>query len=330
MNRGARRAAVFGEAWVCQLFLEVLAELPKRFGIQVLAYAIMPNHYHLLLRCPLGNLSLAMQYLGQEFTQRLNRRLEWDGPVFRGRFTSRLVEDDGYLAHLFAYIHANPVKAGFSESVDAARWTSHRALTGRVPAPTWLDPNGLNAAFGTVEAYRQYVEDYCGGNMSVPRSWEPGRLWIPAQTVAPDLAPAVRVTDPIPYLAAVAVVTGTTISHLLEPVRGRNGNPERALAAWWLARQTHETNAVLAVWLEARPARISQLRAWVEKDNARFAAWRIELMVRAEPANDPVMFVRDSWGQADRICVFSAYSAYRRGEVANYWGWSVEAEMRSA
>ena len=44
MNRGARRSAIFGEPWMCALFLDVLAELPERFGIRLLAYAVMPPH----------------------------------------------------------------------------------------------------------------------------------------------------------------------------------------------------------------------------------------------------------------------------------------------
>ena len=136
MNRGARKAPVFIEPEARQLFLDVLAELPTRFAVRVHAYALMPNHYHLLLESQTGKLSRAMRHLGGEFTRRLNQRRQWDGPLFRGRFHSRLVDTAPYWNHLLLYVHLNPVRAGLT-GADAG-WTSHRAYTGAEPCPAWL------------------------------------------------------------------------------------------------------------------------------------------------------------------------------------------------
>ena len=67
-------------------FGRVLGEIHERFGVETLAYCLVPNHYHLLLRCPDGGLSAAMQHLGSTFTRRMNDRAGRDGPLFRGRF----------------------------------------------------------------------------------------------------------------------------------------------------------------------------------------------------------------------------------------------------
>lgn len=86
MNRGARREAIFRDDGDCLVFVACLAETVEILSLEVHAYALMPNHYHLLVRSVKGNLSRCMQKLGSSFTQRLNERHKWDGPIFRGRF----------------------------------------------------------------------------------------------------------------------------------------------------------------------------------------------------------------------------------------------------
>ena len=81
MNRGARRASVFAEDEYAGLFLRGVGETVNRFGIEIHAYSVMPNHYHLLVRSVRGNLSRAMRHVGACFTQDLNRLHVWDGPA---------------------------------------------------------------------------------------------------------------------------------------------------------------------------------------------------------------------------------------------------------
>ena len=272
MNRGARRAALFAEAWVCQLFLAVLSELPARFNVRILAYAIMPNHYHLLLECPDGNLSRAMQYLGGEFTQRLNRIQAWDGPVFRGRFLSRLVDSDAYFAHVLAYIHLNPVRANLAKTAHAARWTSHAALVGRERRPAWLAAGTIERLFGDRKTYLDYLASCLGDAPPQPPGWDPEHVWAaprrpPALPVAPR--PAVDVDA---LLLTVATAASVPLAELRHARSGRRGNPARAFAAWWLGRRTTLTNGQIAEHLGCSAARVSQLRREVPRQERRFAA----------------------------------------------------------
>ena len=128
------------------LLLDTLGDVVDRFGLEVHAYSLMPNHYHLQVCTPAGNLSRAMCHLNGVYTQRLNRLHNWDGPVFRGRFKSQLVTEEAYRRELVAYIHLNPVRAGLVRRPDESGWTSHRAHLGLDKPPPWLSLGGVSEA----------------------------------------------------------------------------------------------------------------------------------------------------------------------------------------
>jgi REP element-mobilizing transposase RayT len=87
------------------MFLTGLAEAGERFAVDVLAYVLMGNHYHLLLRTRRANLSKAMQWLGVSYTTRFNFKQSRSGHLFQGRLKSMLVQNDAYLLQLSYYIH---------------------------------------------------------------------------------------------------------------------------------------------------------------------------------------------------------------------------------
>lgn len=98
----------------CSGFLEIVGEMVDRFGLEVHAYSLMPNHYHLLVRSVAGNLSRGMQHLDGTYTLWLHKRHQWDGPAFRGRFRSQLVEDEEHLRLLVAYPDVAEATSGFA------------------------------------------------------------------------------------------------------------------------------------------------------------------------------------------------------------------------
>jgi REP element-mobilizing transposase RayT len=106
------------------LFLRTMGEMSERFEIDVSAYVLMGNHYHLLLKTPRANLSKGMQWLGLTYTRRFNLRHCRSGHLFQGRFKSLVVENDAYLMQLSCYIHRNPIKAGIVNRLADYRWSS--------------------------------------------------------------------------------------------------------------------------------------------------------------------------------------------------------------
>lgn len=97
------------------LFLETVGEMSDRFEVDVFAFVLMSNHYHLLLRTRLANLSKAMQWLGLIYSRRFNNRHGRSGHLFQGRFKSIVVENEAYMIELSCYIHRNPVRAGMAQ-----------------------------------------------------------------------------------------------------------------------------------------------------------------------------------------------------------------------
>jgi REP element-mobilizing transposase RayT len=156
MNRGASGRAICRSARDRHTFLALLGDMAATFSVEVHAYCLMRNHYHLLLHTPHGNLSQALRHLNGVYTQRYNRAYGTDGPLFRGRFKAVLVDADTYLAALSRYIHLNPVTAGVVTRPGHYRWSSYPAYRGDVTPPGWLHLQPTLGIFGPRDARRQY------------------------------------------------------------------------------------------------------------------------------------------------------------------------------
>ena len=104
MNRGLARGDIFFDAKDREAFLGLLTEVRARWGVRTHAACLMGNHFHLLVEDVQGSVAGWMRDIIGVHTQRLNLRHERDGPLFRGRFRSRLVQEERYLGELVRYI----------------------------------------------------------------------------------------------------------------------------------------------------------------------------------------------------------------------------------
>lgn len=154
------------------LFLGLLAELPERYNIQVHAYVLMGNHYHLLLKTNEANLSKALQWFGTIYTRKYNLKNHAGGHLFQGRFKSLIVENDTYLLRLSCYIHRNPLRAGIVERLADYQWSSYRFYAYHKKPPAWLTTQAIleQVSGGDVhKAYRIKTQHYSDEQRSV---WE--------------------------------------------------------------------------------------------------------------------------------------------------------------
>jgi REP element-mobilizing transposase RayT len=161
MNKGAGGRLVFRCQTHRDLFFNLLDQTSRIFRIEIHAYCLMGNHYHLLVRTPDPNLGRAMRHLNGVYTQRINRLSLTDGPLFRGRYKSILVDADAYLRQLSRYIHLNPVDAGIVAHPEDYPDSSYRAYLGQASCPSWLHTSFCLSLFGKEHArgeYQRFVE----------------------------------------------------------------------------------------------------------------------------------------------------------------------------
>jgi putative transposase len=97
LSRGNEQKDIFYDDQDRLLFLKTIVEMSERFEIDVFAYVLMGNHYHLLLKTNRANLSKSMQWLGVTYTRRFNLGHFRSGHLFQGRFKSIIVQNDAYL-----------------------------------------------------------------------------------------------------------------------------------------------------------------------------------------------------------------------------------------
>jgi len=151
-SRGNNRQDIFLDEADKHLFLDTLATASSRFDLQLFAFCLMSNHFHLFLRTPRANLSRAMQWLIGTYTRRFFGRHHRGGHLLQGRFKAVLVVDEGHWLNLSMYLHLNPVRAGMVADPAEYEWSSFRDYTRGRSRFGWLKPGEILAQYGQSEA----------------------------------------------------------------------------------------------------------------------------------------------------------------------------------
>jgi REP-associated tyrosine transposase len=158
LSRGNEQKDIFYDDQDRLLFLTTIGEMSERFEIDVFAYVLMGNHYHMLLKTNRANLSKSMQWLGVTYTRRFNLRHFRSGHLFQGRFKSIIVQNDAYLMRLSCYIHRNPLRSGIVKRLADYRWSSYKAYAYGDKAPEWLITKQIFSQFKGMDKYKAYRE----------------------------------------------------------------------------------------------------------------------------------------------------------------------------
>ncbi len=166
MARGIERREIFRDDLDREAFVKRLGAVLEETQTPCYAWALVPNHFHLLLVSGAKPVRKAMQSLLVRYAGYFNRRHRRAGHLFQNRYKSVLCERDQYFSELVRYLHLNPVRARLvsdMRGLDHYAWSGHAVLMGEREAP-WQDTATVLSLFGDREesarrAYRQFVQD---------------------------------------------------------------------------------------------------------------------------------------------------------------------------
>ncbi len=158
-NRGAGKQKIFFTEHNYRYLLQLAGCHAGKYGVTVIAYCLMPNHYHFLLRQETPEpFSKFIKVLFSAYVQALNMQQGRTGTLFEGRFRYKHVADLAYVLQLSRYIHLNPVKAGLVygpedwQHSDYAEWIGLRDVT-------LGDSAFIQSSFPVGSEYRAFVAD---------------------------------------------------------------------------------------------------------------------------------------------------------------------------
>ncbi len=166
MVRGIERCTIFRDDKDRERFMGRLEKQAESTGTKVYAWALIANHFHLLIRSSASGIATFMRRLLTGYAVTFNRRHRRCGHLFQNRYKSIICDEDSYLLELVRYIHLNPIRADIvhtMKELDSYPWTGHKSLISPKPI-AWQDREAVLSYFGKAERiakrrYRNYVAE---------------------------------------------------------------------------------------------------------------------------------------------------------------------------
>ena len=159
-NRGAHRSAIFRRSAHYHKCIELIRKHSARYHVTVIAYCMMPNHYHMLVRQEVGgSISRFLQTTYNAYVQYFNTLERHSGTLFQGPAKSKRIESDAHLMRCVAYIHTNPVRAALVRKANEWEYSDYAS---------WAGDSGANLASKQLrdsliesgKAYQEFVKAY--------------------------------------------------------------------------------------------------------------------------------------------------------------------------
>lgn len=169
-NRGAGRQSIFRSDDDYRRALFLIKEVSKLCQITLIAYCLLPNHYHWLVRQDgAAPANLLPKRVFGSYTRTFNHVHARSGTLFEDRFDVKLVDTDEYLRHPYCYIHANPVRHGIATAPELWPYSNYLEWIGARDGKL-VDRSVIQAHFGDAQRYRQRVLDYLTEAAALPEA----------------------------------------------------------------------------------------------------------------------------------------------------------------
>ncbi len=159
-NRGCDKGKIFLADENYDFLLRLLEVRVREFHTTVIAYCLMPNHYHFLLRQDNDKSAGAMiQSLFNSYTKAFNSMYGRTGTLFEGPFKAIHVDKEHYLLHLSRYIHRNPLEAGLVHDLELWRYSNYLEWIKKRDS-IFVDRSFVESSFASPTSYVQFVHEY--------------------------------------------------------------------------------------------------------------------------------------------------------------------------
>ena len=159
-NRGCNRENIFFENENYDFLIRKFRKQSHKFGAKFIAYCLMPNHYHLLLRQD-GDIPVSefVQQVFNSYSKAINVSQKRAGTLFEGKFKGIEIKDNDYLIHLCRYIHRNPIEAKLVDDLEKWEYSNYLDWLGK-RNDKLIDREFISWYFKGDQAYRDFVLDY--------------------------------------------------------------------------------------------------------------------------------------------------------------------------
>ena len=159
-NRGCNKEQIFFNEENYRYLLRKIKETYEKAGVDMIAYCLMPNHYHLLVRQG-GEIPLSswLRYVFNGYTQAINIEQNRSGTLFQGRAKHILIDTEAYLMHVARYIHRNPVEAGLVSLPSEWLYSNYLEWVGEREG-VLVNRELVKEYFPRPSDYRKFVEEY--------------------------------------------------------------------------------------------------------------------------------------------------------------------------
>ncbi len=159
-NRGCNKSKIFFEEENYEFLINKVRKYSKEFDISVIAYCLMPNHYHFILKqnSEMG-LNKCVQNIFNSYTKAINKRYKRSGTLFEGKFKANEIFEDSTILEVCRYVRRNPLEAGLVKNLEDWQYSNYLEWI-RLRNGDLCDEEFIANNFPNPHDYKKYVLDY--------------------------------------------------------------------------------------------------------------------------------------------------------------------------